>query len=374
MRYPVIVSSSFILTTLNSPAPLVVRKTGRVEQWLMKDGQRVNSGQVIAVLESEARFQDVLKLGETLETQSWATQKFLLSQDQLQIGTIRNAFSQFLRAREHLRQFNENNSLGQNRKLMGVEINRRTEFYNQMLLHRNIKHEEFVLVERRFRQDSNYYRQGRYGISLADYESSLQRFLKDKADFISYQASFYQHEAAIAKSKQELTQLTISHNKASVSLTEDLQVAHLKLLESINDWKSLHLITAPSSGTLTLTKYWSENQVLNTGETLATVVPEEKIEIIGRAIVSSDGIGKIKVGQKVNIKLSGFPSLQYGTLEGRVKSVSLVPEDNGYVAGIELSNGMTSSYKERLKFIQEMDGTAEIITESKRLIYKLLSL
>ncbi len=34
---------------------------------------------------------------------------------------------------------------------------------------------------------------------------------------------------------------------------------------------------------------------------------------------------------------------------------------------------MTSTYKERLKFIQEMSGTVEIIAESKRLIYKLIT-
>jgi hypothetical protein len=34
---------------------------------------------------------------------------------------------------------------------------------------------------------------------------------------------------------------------------------------------------------------------------------------------------------------------------------------------------MTSSYRENLKFIQQMDGTAEIITKEMRLITRLIN-
>jgi hypothetical protein len=60
-------------------------------------------------------------------------------------------------------------------------------------------------------------------------------------------------------------------------------------------------------------------------------------------------------------------------LKGFVRSVSLVPDAKGYVAEIELSNGMTSSYRENLKFIRQMDGTAEIITKEMRLITRLIN-
>ena len=43
------------------------------------------------------------------------------------------------------------------------------------------------------------------------------------------------------------------------------------------------------------------------------------------------------------------------------------------VSEIELSEGMTSSYRENLKFIQQMDGTAEIITREMRLITRLIN-
>lgn len=65
--------------------------------------------------------------------------------------------------------------------------------------------------------------------------------------------------------------------------------------------------------------------------------------------------------------------MEYGMLKGRILTVSLVPEEKGYVAEIELEKGMTASYKENLKFIQQMDGTAEIVTKELRLIHRFIN-
>lgn len=374
MKYPVVIPAPFIITSLNSPAPLIVKKTGRVSHWLIEDGQLIKSGQIVAILESEAQYQDILVLSNAINKQNLGNYIFPISEDQLEIGSLHRPFIEFIRAMTHMQLLDETNSMTQTKNLIQTEMNQKEQFVNQMLLHRSIKQKEFEMALQRFKKDSSYYHQGGYGISLADYELISRKLLQEKAVFIAYQASFYEHETALIKLKQKLNQLVISHAKELSSLTEALSQARLKLVENINSWESEHIIRAPSSGKLTLTKYWSKNQMLSNGEVFATIVPEGKVEIIGRALVNSQGIGKVKLGQMVNIKLSGFPALEYGTLKGKVKSISLVPQEQAYVIGIELSNGMTSSYQERLKFIQEMDGTAEIIIESRRLLYKLLSI
>jgi HlyD family secretion protein len=65
--------------------------------------------------------------------------------------------------------------------------------------------------------------------------------------------------------------------------------------------------------------------------------------------------------------------MEFGMLKGAIRSISLVPASQGYVAEIELTGGMTSSYRENLKFIQQMDGTAEIVTKEMRLITRLIN-
>lgn len=133
------------------------------------------------------------------------------------------------------------------------------------------------------------------------------------------------------------------------------------------------MLSAPIAGMITLTTYWSENHVISAGERLATVVPVDNSIIICRAIVPSSGIGKVKIGQQVNIKLTGYPYMEHGMLTGDVSSVSLVPEKEGYIVEIRLNDGMISSYSERLKLVQEMDGIAEIIADEMRMIYRFIN-
>ena len=47
--------------------------------------------------------------------------------------------------------------------------------------------------------------------------------------------------------------------------------------------------------------------------------------------------------------------------------------NEGMKVEINLNDGMVSSYSEQLKMVQEMDGTAEIITKQMRMIYRFIN-
>ena len=83
--------------------------------------------------------------------------------------------------------------------------------------------------------------------------------------------------------------------------------------------------------------------------------------------------GKVKPGQTVNIKLSGYPYLEYGMVKGVVKSKSLVPSGDSYIMEVSLPAGLTTLYGKELDFTQNMQGTAEIITDDLRLLQKILN-
>lgn len=47
---------------------------------------------------------------------------------------------------------------------------------------------------------------------------------------------------------------------------------------------------------------------------LATVIPDSPTTIVAIAIIPVSNFGKIEIGQIVNIKLSGFPYMEFGVL------------------------------------------------------------
>jgi HlyD family secretion protein len=141
---------------------------------------------------------------------------------------------------------------------------------------------------------------------------------------------------------------------------------------AVGQWKERYLIESPINGQITFTSYWNKNQVIKAGDILATVIPEELSRIIVRADVPTSGLGRVKVGQEVNIKLSGFPYLEFGVLKGRIRSLSLVPANDVYIAEIDLVNGMRSTYKTELNFVSEMTGVGDIVTDNSRLIIRMI--
>ena len=55
-----------------------------------------------------------------------------------------------------------------------------------------------------------------------------------------------------------------------------------------------------------------------------------------------------------------------------MKSISSIPVDNNYVLIVELPEGLKTNYNINLKFSQEMQGTADIITDDVRLLERLI--
>ena len=51
--------------------------------------------------------------------------------------------------------------------------------------------------------------------------------------------------------------------------------------------------------------------------------------MIGKALLPVARSGKVKAGQKVNIRLQNFPENEYGILRGTVKNISLTPAQSG---------------------------------------------
>lgn len=72
--------------------------------------------------------------------------------------------------------------------------------------------------------------------------------------------------------------------------------------------------------------------------------------------------------------------MEFGVLRGVIRLLSVVPEQvqtqNGaaivYYAEVLFPQGMKTSYNRELLMIQQMDGSAEIVTEDLRLIERFI--
>ena len=81
---------------------------------------------------------------------------------------------------------------------------------------------------------------------------------------------------------------------------------------------------------------------------------------------------KVKEGQRENIKLDNYPHMEYGMVKGIVGTISLVPSGEFFMVEVDLPNGLKTNYKKDIKFVRQLQGTAEIITDDRRLIERFI--
>ncbi|WP_051590621.1 HlyD family secretion protein [Flavobacterium daejeonense] len=108
-------------------------------------------------------------------------------------------------------------------------------------------------------------------------------------------------------------------------------------------------------------------------ENVFVIIPDKEKGFIGKIKAPVLNSGKIKTGQKVNVRLSNFPDNEFGMLQGVIKNISLTPDKEGnLLIDVIFPKKLETSYHKIIPFQQEMSGTAEIVTEDLRLIERLL--
>ena len=375
-KSPEIIRAPMILTKKNPPVSLISKSTGKIDRLFAVDGQIILEKGNIALINNPTDFAHYLilkkELADCFRIANWDDQVFAYDlSDQLTLGELQQSYGPFLKSRNNFKHYLTQNYLPQKIGLIDKQIVKQEEYYQTLIRQREIQRNDLTLSQKSFTRDSTLYL--KRTTSEAEYDKSRQVFLSKKSAFVGFEAILRETESSILQMQSTRVELQMQHERELSEFRLALDESKQNLENAIHQWEERFLVASPVEGKLTFTSIWSVNQEVKTGELIATIIPIEESAIIAKAVIPPSGFGKVEVGQRVNLKLNGFPYMEFGMLKGRIKSISLVPDAKGYVAEIALSDGMTSSYRENLKFIQQMDGTAEIITKEMRLITRLIN-
>lgn len=149
-----------------------------------------------------------------------------------------------------------------------------------------------------------------------------------------------------------------------------MEIAFKNMRTELNQWIQTFAIVAPYDGKASFSKYWSIGQYVTPGEEVMTIIPVEN-QLVGKLLLPTAKSGKVKIGQKVNIKLDSYPYIEFGVVQGTVQAISMMPYEKNYLVDVTLPNGLYTNYGKNLQFSQEMPGTAEIITEDVTLFDRI---
>lgn len=376
IKYPDIISSQIMITTENVPATIVARTNGKIVAFLVQDGQPVKTGQILAIIESSADYLDVLCLSKFLsEVKAKINETRIPGLEFLSrrfdLGDLQLAYSSFQKAYLDRLQFVKVASYPRRVASLNQQIGIAEAYAGRLSKQTDILGQDLIIVERGYERDSLLF--GRKLLSASDLEKSRSSVLQKQYTLETAKSSFEAARLQLAQLQQSLLDLSLQYAEQDRQLRVLVSQSYDNLLSQLGIWEQSYLLKAPISGIVSFNKFWSANQNVTIGSKVLTVVPQKSMRIVGKVTLPVAGAGKIKAGQRVNIKISDYPYMDYGMLKGSVKAISLVAADNTYAAEVELDTSLRTNYGKDLAFTHEMSGIAEIITSDIRLIERFVN-
>ncbi len=370
-----VIKGDVIVTSQNPPVHIKAKTEGKILAINFQPGDLVLKGDILGELENDSNTENVLQLKAKLDTLFNIHSLKVLSEiypPHLILGNdLQLYYNAFLSNYHQL--------------ILDVSLNDQNVYDHQIkqeLLNQlhaiDSKKDELSIANRNLEvTGANYKRfQGLYKkgvISQVDLENVEKDFLMEQRQFHFLNQ---QYNRLILENKGIQSRLHLANNsslKTKSNLEVDLLLSQQNLINAIQKWEDTYLLKSPIDGRLSYFEVWGEYQNLEKGESIYSVVPQIQQNLIGKCIIPIRNAGKLKKGQKVNLKLENYPYHEWGMLRAKVGSISEVPKggDNpGYIVYLTI-NDLKTSYGKKLEFHQELNGTAEILLKEVTLIERI---
>ncbi|UGS21805.1 HlyD family secretion protein [Flavobacterium cyclinae] len=372
VKYPDIITTEITITTQIPPEKLVAKTSGKIQAILISDKAKVNENTPLAVIENAANYKDVFLLKAITDTISLSNSKFPFEKLQAaQLGEIENSFAMFQKeyiASELNKQLQPYKVESSAQSFEAKQLRERLQLLEGQ---KGINQSELQLLKTDVERYEKLFKKG--VISAQEIEKQRLVFLQAEKNYKSLLSSISQLKSSINELNRSSKTTVINESTTSINLERSVMQSFYQLKKAIKDWELNYVFRSSVKGTVSFLQIWSENQTINSGENMFAIIPSTEKGYIGKVKAIAQNSGKLQIGQKVNIRLANYPDREFGVIEGRLKTISLTPDEEGnLLLDIELPNGLQTSYKKQINFQQEMTGTADIITEDLRLLERLL--
>ncbi len=375
-NYPDIIEAPVVVLAEKPPVNLVAVSNGKLERIFCQEGEYVEKGDIIAVVESPLFTEDVLWLRQTILYDSIhhaSLNSFSLQTlpGNINLGPLQNSYNDWLKALHDLEQFNKLNYHKQKITRLNTQIAELTHLQEQTQKQLQTFGQIYRLSEQNYLRDSSLVAQN--FIAPLEFERTYSEFLSRRITLEDYESQLINTEVQKNEIRSALfeTQMDYTQRQSEYRIHAQSSLDNLK--SQLIHWEKSYAFVSPVAGELVYVGPWSENQQVNIGDQVFSIIPGEKMEFIARGGIPLQGSGKVKPGNRVNIRLSNYPHQEYGVIEGEVVHVAAVPSNDHYPVQISLNKQLITSYEIDLGNHARLDGTAQIIAEDISLFNRMMN-
>ena len=372
IRFPDNINSSIVITTSQPPIEMVSKVNGQIMQLYVDNNEKVKYEQPLLLIESTVDYQKLKSLElelSLLKTTLASSSLDIVELGEYQLGELQPTLDKLIDAIKRLKIENQPEQLSMRISHTAV-LNEQYQLLQQQLARKKITWEKKLKFEKDILNKKKELQ--KKGVITSIEILPLENSYLDKLlalDDINIQSNLY--TVKLNELSHSLSEFKIQRQKKLKQLRHSVNGYYSVLLSEIANWKQNYLILAPINGQISFSQFWSANQHIEAGDVILTVANKTK-NIIGKIQIDHTGVGKIELGQRVDIELNSYPAVEYGRLVGRIKSISQVPGKQGYLVDVSLPTELLTTYGKHLPFSPNLTGSAKVITQEKRLFERFL--
>ena len=369
IRYPDIIKASARLSAINAPKMLEAKTEGKLDKLLIKNGDNVNPGQLLAYIQSTGNHDEVItlrnwiaKVEPIIDSAGFGVINSQLFPPLRSLGELQPAYQEFQNIFKETLQILGGGYYQKKRNALEKDLQ------YQATLKINAATQKEILQQDQTIQQKEY--------------NAYEQLAKDKViaplELNQYKSKLLGKEQGLQQTEAQITNSEISsHNKRKEILDlekavqdqqQKFQSSLFTLKSHVEEWMQRYIIVSPENGRVEFVSFLQENQLISPGQDLFFIQPPET-DYYAEMKAGQAGFGKIRNGQKVILRLDGYPSQEFGYIEGTVSYISNLPnERDSFITKIDLPNGLITSYKKQIFFRNNLSASAEVITDDRRLI------
>jgi hypothetical protein len=378
VKYPDIVTGEVTISAEQSPLQIIAFQGGRLKINKIKSQDMIQPGQLLAWIDNPAQPELIAQIKTLLTSLPLATtdSRTLYNKlpKNLNLGDLTIPYSSLLTSVRQLADYQDHKLYDKHEQSLAKILDEQNSALNTLKDKERLSRASLGLSDKYLERDSILL--AKRLISQAEYEQSIASHIGAEDQVKTSLRNSGSVREQISSTENSIQQNKITKSEKEQQLDLELLTAYNNLIDKINLWEKQYLIISPVGGSAQFLKFWINNQFVQGGEPLFSIIPKQN-EVLGKVILPAQGAGKVKMGQKVIVKMTDYPYMEYGYIEGKVNNISLVSSPvnigNGstvdsYLVTLIFPERLKTNYGTQLDFRFEAKGAAEIITKDRRLI------
>lgn len=368
IKYPDVISGETKIISINPIYRANSNISGRLDSIMVKESNEVRQGQILAIVKNNASLKDVMLIKNILDTISLRADNFSFPLDSFQImslGELSASYALFeneflnYRIKNSSKYYSNPNS----NQLSIPSLKLRLKLLEEQKM---LELQNASLGQKDHERIKKLYNDG--VVSEQEYERNKMELKSTKRNLKNIDISIEQLHQSLNEANRASSESDILKELEKTRSFKSTIHALATLQEDIKSWEDKYLIRSEIDGLVSFMGVWNENQVIAQGDHFCSIIPSETRGYIARLLAPETNSGKIRQGQKVNIRLLNYAESEFGFISGHVSSISALPSPEGfYSVEVALPARLQTSYNIEIPFQLEMSGTADIITDDLRL-------